>query len=103
MPIYSGTLFFLSTTTASVAVVGVKPLSINEHTQLFSSLRNDDSYAAKMSRLDPALGATYQAVNEVVYGTTHDPARGGLFLLREAFNQLFSIIAPDDEVRNSAF
>jgi hypothetical protein len=53
--------------------------------------------------LDPALAATYGAIREALFGTRLDPERAALYESRHAFDHLFSILAPDNEVRTSSF
>lgn len=60
-----------------------------------------DLYAERFSRLDPALGNTYREIWETLYGTRADPVRAALYLIRQAFDQLFEKLAPDDDVRRS--
>ncbi|MCL4486846.1 MAG: hypothetical protein M1570_01790 [Chloroflexi bacterium] len=62
-----------------------------------------ESYAGRFSRFDPALGKTYQEIWETLYGTRADPERAALYLIRQAFDQLFEKLAPDDDVRYSPY
>ena len=54
-------------------------------------------------RLDPALHATYVGVREALYGTRSDPERAALYEIRQVFDHFFSILAPDDQVRESRY
>jgi hypothetical protein len=56
-----------------------------------------------LAKLDPALANTYEGIWEVLYGTRSDPERGSLYLIRQAYDHLFGILAPDDEVRASPY
>ncbi len=69
----------------------------------FPPLTHHEDYAERLSKLDPALGKTYQEIWEVLYGTRADPERGALYLIRQSFDHLFDLLAPDDEVRKSNF
>ena len=60
------------------------------------------SLANRLSRLDPALGRVCEQIWQDLYGTTADPERGALFMLRQTWDHLFDTIAPDDEVRKSS-
>jgi hypothetical protein len=57
----------------------------------------------RLAKLDKALAETYEEVWQARYGTRADPQRAGLFLVRQAFDHLFQVLAPDDQVRNSPF
>lgn len=56
-----------------------------------------------MRGLDPALHATYVSVREALYGTRSDPERAALYEIRQVFDHFFSILAPDDKVRESQY
>jgi|GEM_PF-853111 hypothetical protein len=62
-----------------------------------------NQYAQRFAAFDEALGRTYKEIWEALYGTRADPERAALYLIRQAFDQLFDKLAPDDAVRNSAF
>jgi Predicted pPIWI-associating nuclease len=62
-----------------------------------------EDYADRLSRIDPSLGKTYRSIREVLLGTRDDPERAALYLIRQTFDHLFSMLAPDDEVRKSEF
>jgi hypothetical protein len=103
IPVYSGALIFATTTGSAIGGASSRGVSCEGYEELFVSLRNDDSYVAKLSSLNAPLGVTYRSINEVLYGTTSDPVRGSLYLIRQAFDQLFAVLAPDEEVRMSRF
>jgi len=58
---------------------------------------------AALRRLDPALLATYLGVREALYGTRSDPERAALYEIRQVFDHFFSILAPDEQVRDSKY
>jgi hypothetical protein len=60
-------------------------------------------YVKRFLQFDEALSETYQEIWEVLYGTRADPERAALYLIRQAFDHLFSQLAPDDKVRKSPF
>lgn len=62
-----------------------------------------ESHAKRFLQFDPALGRAYQEIWETLYGTRADPERAALYLIRQAFDQLFGKLAPDDDVRHSPY
>lgn len=56
-----------------------------------------------LGELDPTLHATYVGVREALYGTRSDPERAALYEIRQVFDHFFSILAPDDQVRESRY
>jgi len=58
---------------------------------------------SRLAKLDSSLAETYEAIREAVYGTRSDPGRVALYLIRQAFDHLFGLLAPDDEVRKSPY
>lgn len=65
--------------------------------------KDREVYAAKFYRLDATLGSNYRGVWETYYVSKSEPIRGALFLLRQTFDHLFSLLSPDDDVRSSPF
>lgn len=57
----------------------------------------------KLDRLDPALTATYQQIEQSYYGTNADNVRTAMMVVRQAFDHYFAILAPDNQVRKSRF
>ena len=68
-------------------------------------LKHDESarYAARLGQLGPAIENTYRQVWDTLHGTIADPERSALFAMRQVFDHLFDILAPDDEVRKSPY
>lgn len=60
-------------------------------------------YSAKLKRLNSTLANSYDEVWQTYFGTSSDPHRAALFMMRTLFDNFFAWIAPDDEVRNSKF
>lgn len=58
---------------------------------------------ARFTRLDPALGAVWRQIWECLYGTTSDPERSALYMMRQTWDHLFFYLAPDVDVRASEF
>jgi len=56
-----------------------------------------------LEKLDPSLARTYKSIPENLYCTNSDPARSALFMIRQSFDHLFNILAPDEDVRKSVF
>ncbi len=61
----------------------------------------DKSLAQRLSKLDPSLGKVCAEIWETLYGTTADPERSALYMIRQTWDHLFDKLAPDAEVRNS--
>ena len=59
----------------------------------------DDEYAAKFDNLDPELGKLYQQILQIRSRTTSRPAKSVLSDVRQAYDHLMRILAPDDKVR----
>jgi hypothetical protein len=96
--------FFGSNTAATSSLV-----HISENTRFsvqaipHQDFTTDMTLASRFSKLDPALGRVCAEIWESLYGTTSDPARTALFMLRQTWDHFFQILAPDEEVRNSEF
>lgn len=65
--------------------------------------KQNRNYSKRFMQFDLALGQTYQEINEILFGTKSDPERAAMFIVRQAFDQFFSILAPDDKVRSSKY
>lgn len=63
--------------------------------------KNRDYYAAKLKEHNPTLANTYNQVWQAYYGTSSEPHRAALFMMRTLFDNFFAWLAPDEEVRNS--
>jgi hypothetical protein len=61
-----------------------------------------DIYAKKFDKLDAELGKTYLSVWETFYGAK-DSERAAMFVMRQAFDHLLRVLAPEEDVRNSQF
>lgn len=95
---------FLAVTDTTYSIVMVTGVAqIQYRPRPFPIEDSPQTYAARFSRLDPALGRTYQGIWEALYATRADPARGALFLMRQAFDHLFGLLAPDEKVRTSKY
>lgn len=59
--------------------------------------------AESLRALDESIGRAYDQVWETFFGTSADPHRAALFMMRQVYDQFFSYLAPDDEVRQSPY
>jgi hypothetical protein len=66
-------------------------------------LPNENEIEQKLSKYDPVLANTYKEIGQVYYATNSDPRRPALVLMRQVYDHFFSILAPDEKVRGSAF
>ncbi|HOI37555.1 MAG TPA: hypothetical protein PLF11_09250 [Bacillota bacterium] len=62
----------------------------------------NNGLAQRLSKLDPSLGKVCAEVWETLYGTTADPERSALYMIRQTWDHLFDRLAPDAEVRKSS-
>ena len=63
--------------------------------------KNRDHYAGKLKEHNPTLENTYNQVWQTYYGTSAEPHRAALYMMRTLFDNFFAWLAPDEEVRNS--
>ncbi len=66
-------------------------------------LHQNAAIKEKLARIDPALLSTYEEIGEAYHGTTADPERAAIAMMRQAFDHLFDRLAPDDAVRRSRY
>jgi hypothetical protein len=85
---------FLGATGTTAAFVNASVFSPDDF-PVFVSPDQHEAYVRRFSQFDPALGQTYQEIWEALYGTRADPERAALYLIRQAFDQLFAKLAPD--------
>ena len=65
--------------------------------------KSRDYYSNKLNELDPTLAKSYEQVWQTYLGTSAEPHRASLFMMRTLFDNFFARLAPDDEVRISRF
>jgi len=65
--------------------------------------RDREEFAVQFDAIDPSLGETYRGSWESFHSGRADPLRGALFLMRQTYDHLFHVLAPDDEVRLSEY
>jgi hypothetical protein len=63
----------------------------------------DSGLAGRFKKIDPSLAAVARQIWECLYGTVSDPERSALYMMRQTWDHLFGLIAPDAEVRNTGF
>lgn len=63
--------------------------------------KSRDHYSAILKDVDPTLANSYDQVWQTYYGTSSDPHRASLFMMRTLFDNFFAKLAPDEEVRSS--
>lgn len=90
---------------AGTAAITISPRNIEslsvEAPPFFSP--DESAIEKKLSLLDPSLSDTYREIGQAYHGTTADPARAAIGLMRQTFDHFFSILAPDDMVRASLY
>ena len=96
---------FSTASTASVSAAIIPANFVVEKLKPPSSWKPErrQKYVAKMSRIDRELGKTYASVWETFYVTQESPEKVALYAMRQTFDHLFRIIAPDEEVRKSPY
>lgn len=65
--------------------------------------KSRDYYKSRLYELDPSLAKTYEEVWQTYLGTSSEPHRASLFMMRTLFDNFFAKLAPDEEVRGSQF
>ena len=98
LPIFTSTTSAIVTSCNSIAPEGFIVLSLPRPFVQASGL---EDFTTKLSVLDQSLAKTYREAWHSFYAQRYDPLRGALFLMRQVFDHLFELIAPDDKVRES--
>jgi len=60
-----------------------------------------EHYSAKLKGLNPTLANSYNEVWQTYLGTSSEPHRAALFMMRTLFDNFFVWLGPDEEVRKS--
>jgi len=92
----------ISVTSSTTTLISIKTPDLTSYI-LEPSTEENKEIQIKLRNIDPALEKTYLAIREILYGTTSDPERGALYLIRQTFDHFFGALAPDDAVRSSRF
>jgi hypothetical protein len=65
--------------------------------------KSREYYSAKLKELNPTLANSYDQVWQTYLGTSSEPHRAALFMMRTLFDNFFAWLGPDDEVRKSKY
>lgn len=65
--------------------------------------KSRDYYLARLMRLNPTLANSYDQIWQTYLGTSSEPHRAALFMMRTLFDNFFAWLAPDEEVRKSKY
>ncbi|HEY4302281.1 MAG TPA: hypothetical protein VGM73_15520 [Candidatus Didemnitutus sp.] len=98
---------FLTTNTV-MAVIGLPTetravITFDPETVKLPTYEARNYLSDRLGVLDQTLKQVCQGVWEALYGAPSDPGRAALFAMRQAYDQLFTVLAPDDRVRASSY
>jgi hypothetical protein len=62
-----------------------------------------EELALRLSSFNPIVGLAYKSSNESRYATSTDSLRAALFMMRQTYDSFFTVLAPDEKVRNSPY
>jgi len=65
--------------------------------------KSREEYSAKLKKHNFTLSNSYDEVWQTYLGTSKEPHRSALFMMRTLFDNFFAWIGPDEEVRNSKY
>jgi hypothetical protein len=65
--------------------------------------KSREYYSAKFKELNPTLANSYDQVWQTYLGTSSEPHRAALFMMRTLFDNFFAWLGPDEEVRKSNY
>jgi hypothetical protein len=60
-------------------------------------------YAEKLGKLHPELAKLYRSVWQSFYGGAENAERAAMLSMRQLYDHLFDILAPNDQVLNSPY
>ncbi len=63
--------------------------------------KSREYYSSKLKGLNPTLANSYDEVWQTYLGTSSEPHRAALFMMRTLFDNFFAWLGPDEEVRKS--
>lgn len=92
----------ISGSTASL-VLGEESVASIPVLQMALPPGSDPDLRLFLEHLEPNLAKTYDSVWECLHGTDSEPERSALYALRQVYDHMFGILAPNDEVRETAF
>jgi hypothetical protein len=101
-PAVNSTGTFASSTDSGTALWNptyepLKPFSSPPHR------KSREYYSAKLKDLNPTLANLYDEVWQIYLGTTSEPHRAALFMMRTLFDNFFAWLGPDEQVRKSKY
>lgn len=62
-----------------------------------------EKYAERVEKIDAELGKIMRSVWQTFYGGTENAERSAMGLMRQLYDHFFSALAPEEQVRQSAF
>jgi len=101
----SSYIAFSTATTSGITISTLQGFPLSEALTPPPSWRPERKkrYIKKMSSINQELGKTYASVWETFYGTTKSPEKTALYAMRQTFDHLFRVIAPDEVVIKSNY
>lgn len=94
---------FMSTSGSVASVIFPGNLEIQSYEPPPFFVPTETDVERKLAAIDPSLADTYREIGQAYHGTTADPARAAIALMRQVFDHFFARLAPDDAVRNSPY
>jgi len=91
--------FVSVTSTANSFVCRVESFNPEKIYQSINKPEKDEEYSQKFEAFDPELGSLYRQFLQILRRTTSHPGKSVLPNVRQAYDHLMRVLAPDDEVR----
>ena len=89
-----------STASFSGWSLGFDPEPIRQFRYTFDT---HDEYGSKLSKVNPALGQTFNAIKSAYLGSPAEGLRQALFLTRQTFDHFFDALVSDNEIRQQTW
>lgn len=93
----------ISTSTGSYVSAYIPDHFENNIETCFPPFNNFSHYGELLNQIDSELSDTYKQIWEILFGTESESKKGSLFMARQFLDHFFSILAPDDLVKDSCF
>jgi hypothetical protein len=95
----------LTNSTATILITKTNNRIVNGIDGIFEpiNISRREKTRHRLNKLSTEIAETYDSIWEVLYGTRSNPERGSLYLIRQVFDHLFGVLAPDNEVKLSKF
>ena len=90
-------------TSVTQSFISIPSLEFSPSPSTLPTRQEAEEFEQMLQAFDRSLAATYRGIREALYGTRSDPERAALFESRQAFDHLFSRLAPDHRVRASQY